>query len=331
LDGRLGVVPAETCIDHEIRGECRPRSLDRSIGELAGRQHGVVGRWQLLGLGVSGRRVDERVRCGRLLLTHRGVYAVGHRALTVEARWMAAVLACGPGAVLSHRSAGQLWGILPRSSHMPEVTRPGKSRPRRGIRARRSSLPADEVGVVNGIPVTSMPRTLLDLAGDLKPRQLQRALNEVEVRGLTDRLSVPDLLERHPGRRGAATLRSLLAANVPEAITRSELEERFLAFLDANGLPRPRFNATLPVRGRLLEVDCMWRAERLVVELDGGRAHRTRHAFESDRQRDRILLAEGWRSARVTWRQLHDEAPAVAADLRRLLAGPANRHGTSYS
>jgi very-short-patch-repair endonuclease len=232
---------------------------------------------------------------------------------------MAAVLAYGPDAVLSHCSAGQLWGLVPRASIQPEVTRPGFVRQRLGIVCHRSSLLADEVEVERGIPVRSVSRTLFDLAGALSRRQLERALNEAEARQLTSRLSLPELMRRHPRQRGAATLRELLAAKTPGGITRNDFEELFVAFLDAHTLPRPRFNATLPLRGRLLEVDCMWREQGLIVELDGGAAHRTQRAFESDRQRDRMLLVEGWRSTRITWRQLRDEPAAIAADLRDLL------------
>jgi very-short-patch-repair endonuclease len=175
--------------------------------------------------------------------------------------------------------------------------------------------------LVDGIPVTSPHRTILDLAGVLRRRELERALNEAEVRRVTDRLSLPELMERYPRRRGAATLKELLAAKNPGGATLNDFEEDFVAFLDTHGLPRPRFNATLPIRGRLLKVDCMWRAKRLIVELDGRAVHGTAQAFESDRQRDRILLTEGWRSTRVTWHQLRNEPNAIAADLRGLLCG----------
>lgn len=233
---------------------------------------------------------------------------------------MAAVLACGSSAVLSRRSAGQLWGLVPPRSALPEVTRPTSFRNRRGIVCHQAALPADEVDVVDGISVTSPHRTIFDLARGLRRRELERVLNEAEVRRVTDRLSLPELMERYPRRRGAATLKELLLAKTPGGVTVNDFEEDFVAFLDAHGLPRPRFNATLPIRGRLLEVDCMWQAERLIVELDGRAVHGTARAFESDRERDRILLAEGWRSTRVTWRQLHDSPTALAADLRRLLA-----------
>lgn len=182
-------------------------------------------------------------------------------------------------------------------------------------------MPADERTVVDEISVTSVSRTLLDLSAILNQRQLERALNEAEVLGLTDRLSLPDLLERYPRRRGSAVLRALLGEDATTAgITRSELEERFVVLIDAHGLPRPRLNADLAIRGRFIEIDCLWEAQRLVVELDGRASHGTRRAFEKDRERDRLLMAEGWRVVRVTWRQLRDDAPAVAADLRRLLA-----------
>jgi hypothetical protein len=236
---------------------------------------------------------------------------------------MAAVLACGLRAVLSHRSAGQLWGLLPRSSLVPEVTRPAKFRPRAGIRAYQSSLPADEIGRVSGIPVTSVARTQFDLAAALSRHRLERVLNEAEVQRLTDRLSLFDLIDRYPRHRGVVNLRALLEAKTPRGITRSRLEERFVGFLDTHGLPRPRLNAHLALRGRFFEVDCLWRDRKLVVELDGRGFHDTGRAFERDRERDRILLAEGWRVTRVTWRQLDVEADSVAADLAGLLRADA--------
>lgn len=144
-------------------------------------------------------------------------------------------------------------------------------------------------------------------------------MHEAEVKGLTDRLSLWDLLERYPGRRGAMNLRALLTAKAPAGITQTEIEERFVVFLDAHRLPRPLLNATLPIRGRLLKPDCMWRRQRLLAELDGREAHDTEGVFESDRWRDRVLLVEGWRSTRITWRQLRDEPTEIAADLRDLL------------
>ena len=232
---------------------------------------------------------------------------------------MAAVLACGSNSALSHRSAGELWDFLPRFSTLPEVTRTHGWRAPAGLVVHQALLRSDEIALVDGIPLTSVSRTLLDLAAVLTRRQLERALNEVEVRQLTDRLSIPDLLARYPRRHGAATLRALLASDAPRGVTDRELEERFVAFIDAHGLPRPYLNAYLHLRGRHFKVDCLWREERLVVELDGRATHGTRKAFEGDRERDRILLVEGWRVMRVTWRQLHDDALELAADLREVL------------
>jgi len=298
--------------------------VDRLIGELARRQHGVVGRAQLLAFAGRGA-IDGRIARGALHPVHRGVYAVGHSRLSLEGRWMAAVLASGGRATLSHRSAGQLWGLLERSTRVPEVVTPGRWRIVQGIAGRRAILREDEIAAVDGIPVTSVSRTLFDLAAVLSKRQMERALNEAEVLRLTDSLSLPDLIARYPRRRGAANLRSLLAASSLSGITRSDLEERFVAFLDAHDLPRPRLNTHLALRGRFCEVDCLWQSRRLVVELDGRAFHDTGRAFEADRERDRILLAEGWRVTRVTWRQLDLEPGAVAADLRDLLRFEAGR------
>jgi hypothetical protein len=294
--------------------------VDANVAALAGRQHGVVARWQVRQLGMGPDMVKGRIHRGGLNVVHRGVYAVGHASLPVEGRWMAAVLAFGPEAALSHRSAGQLWGLLPRSRIAPEVTRPRHAAGRPRLVVHQSALPRDEVRHVDGIPVTSVPRTIFDLAATRPDREVERAWNEMEVRGLTDPLSVPDLLERYPGRPGAKLLKRL--AGGKEAllgITRSELEEAFLALLDRYGLPRPRMNAHLSVRGRFFEVDALWEVQRVAIELDGAAVHGTERAFQKDRERDRILLAEGWRTARITWAQIRDSPNEVASDLRLIL------------
>lgn len=292
---------------------------DFVIGELAEKQHGLVARWQLLERGIARGAIEARVNRGLLLGVHRGVYAVGCHPTSAHGRWMAAVLACGPDAVLSRRSAGQLWGIVPRASHRPEVTRRSSCRGFEGISLHRGTVLGDERGEVLGIPLTSVARTQFDLAAVLPRRGLERAMHEAEVRGLTDRLSLWDLLERYPRSRGAVNLRALLTGKAPVGITQTELEERFVEFLDAYGLPRPRLNATLPVRGRLLKPDCLWPKQRLLAELDSREAHGTDKAFESDRWRDRVLLVAGWRSTRITWRQLRGEPNEIATDLRDLL------------
>jgi very-short-patch-repair endonuclease len=331
--GNLVGVSDESCIHPLYDGERRTReqieagregegpAVDWLIADLAGRQHGVVGRGQLLELGLTRDEVDGRLAGARLHLVHRGVYAVGHTRVSRQGRWLAAVLACGPGAVLSHASAGALWGLTPPRSAAAEVSRPRAFRPRPGIRAHQVSLRVDERALRDGIPVTSLSRTLLDLAAVLDRDRLEKAINEAEVRRLTDVVSIPALLRRHPRRRGAGLLRSVSAgAERAGGVTKRELEGRFSKFVDAMALPRPRFNADLAVGGRFFEVDCLWEKEGLVVELDGHATHGTRRAFERDRERDRILLLEGWRVTRVTWRALHERPAGLASELRALLA-----------
>jgi very-short-patch-repair endonuclease len=233
---------------------------------------------------------------------------------------MAAVLAGGPGAVLSHRAAGCLWEFLVPGLGRVEVTVPRGRRARRpGIVCHEADLAADEIDELDGIPVTSVFRTLFDLAGDLELRQFERAWQETAVKRLTDRVPLAVLLDRHPGKRGAAALRRLHLSTKPIPVTVNNFEERFLGLLDRHELPRPRFNPTLHLRGRFFKPDCLWVPQRLIAELDGGEVHNTDHAFQSDRRRDRILIAEGYRTTRITWEQLRDEPDEVAADLREAL------------
>lgn len=235
---------------------------------------------------------------------------------------MGAVLAC-PGAVLSHRSAAALWGMRSPGSHAIEVTMPAKGRSQKRIQRHSAALPADEVTVREGIPVTTVPRTIFDLAAVSSVDLVENALRESEYRRLYDRLSLRDLLARYPGRRGARAVQECLRrrAELPTGRTRSPLEERFLPFLARYGLPRPRLNAWIQVGGRSFQVDCLWPRPRVVVELDSFQGHGVRPVFESDRVRDRLLLVAGYRSPRITWRQLDDEPEAIAADLRVMLAG----------
>jgi predicted transcriptional regulator of viral defense system len=311
----------ETAHKQVMGAYVRVSPLDAAIAALAQRQHGVVARAQLVGLGLGRGAIGHRLECGRLHPLHRGVYAVGYRALSREARWIAAVLASGPGAVLSHRSAAALWGLRVATGVRADVTVPRKLESRTGIAPHHAVLAPDEVTVVRGIPVTTSARTLLDLAGAVAPRHLERAINDAEVLRLADALSLDELVRRHPRRRGVAALRRILAdGRVGATVTRSELEDRFLPFLDRERIPRPEVNAPLRLGGSWIEADCMWRAQRLVVELDGYATHATRAAFDHDRARDRALQAAGWRVVRVTWRHLADKPATLAAQLRALLA-----------
>lgn len=304
-------------LDHNIGGKLHDLGPDAVIGALGERQHGVVARRQLLDAGIGRRAVDHRLACGRLRAVHRGVYAVGHRVLSRDGRWTAALLAVGPDAVLSHRSAAALWRIRP--STRLDVTVP-RALPRRpGVQLHRSARFADEVAVVRGMAVTTPTRTLLDLAAAVSRQELEKALNEAEVLRLTDEVPLGALVDRHPTLPGTSALRAILADHARgTTITRSELEDRFLAFVEAAGLPRPRVNA-LTLDDQTLEVDCLWRDQSLIAELDGRATHGTRHAFERDRARDRMLQARGWRVVRITWRALHDRPHALSAELARLL------------
>ncbi len=234
---------------------------------------------------------------------------------------MAAVLSGGDAAVLSHRAAGAHHGIL-RWRGVIEVTVPKARRSNDRVLCHRSALPADEVVVLEDIPVTTVARTLLDLAAVLDRRRLELALNEAEAPRHAGPLSVPDLIARHPRRHGVATLRSILDQNrVGLTITRSELEERFLRFIRRSGLPEPELNAAIHLGDRFVEADCLWRRERLIVELDGAEVHGRALSRRLDPGRDRRLTLAGYRVIHVNWHQLHDtsERAALARDLRTAL------------
>ena len=241
---------------------------------------------------------------------------------------MAAVLAAGRRAVLSHRSAAALRAIRRGRDGNVDITMPSSRKPRPGITWHVTKLPADEITSLAAIRVTTVPRTLLDLAVILDRRGLERAMNEAEVQRHADPLSLPALLDRYPRRRGTAAIRAILqAGGVGATLTRSELEERFLRFLARWGFPRPEMNLSVAMRGGFVEADCVWRRSRLIAELDGRAVHGTAMAFERDRARDRALNAAGWRVVRITWRQLRGEPRELAEDLAALL-GEGERRRT---
>jgi very-short-patch-repair endonuclease len=294
--------------------------VDDRIAELAKAQHGVVARRQLFALGMSKEAIEVRLRSGRLHLLHPGVYAVGHRALSREAHWIAAVLFCGPGAVLSHRSAAALWRIRPPSGRAIEVTTRSKSRSRPGMQRRFAVLPSDEVTEHDGIPVTTVPRTIFDLAAVESADAVEHALRQSEFLRLHDRLSLPHLLDRYPRRHGSKAVGQCLARRrEAPGNARSWLEERFLPFLREHRLAIPHLNAWIEVGGRSFQVDCLWAQAKVVVELDGFAAPGTRIAFREDRARDRKLRVAGYGVTRIAPEQLDDEPEALAADLRAIL------------
>ncbi len=235
---------------------------------------------------------------------------------------MAAVLASGPGAVLSHRSAAALWGLRGYTAERHHVTCHRKSRPAASIKRHLSRLlPADEVAVRDGIPVTSVPRTIFDCAAGGDVDLVESLIRQAEYEERYDRLSIPHLLQRYPRRRGCRAVRLALArfGESPSGAAASPLEERFLRFLRAYGLPIPRLNEWIVVGGRRYKVDCRWPGTKEIVELDGFSAHGTRSAFRADRERDRRLRVAGYGLTRISWAQLEDEQAAIAADLRALL------------
>jgi very-short-patch-repair endonuclease len=284
----------------------RPQSAALSIAALADAQYGVIARAQLIDAGLTDAGVARRVRDGRLRRLHRGVYAVGHRALTAEGRWLAAVLAGGPGAVLSHATAAAAWDLRRAGGtfiHVTVPTRGGRER-RAGLRLHRSNtLGATDVTVHRGIPITTPARTIIDLAGTLKGRALEHLVDLADQRGLVD---FTDLRAAN-----SASLQAVLR-NYRPAPTRSELEERFLQLCDDYGIERPETN------GRIegIEVDFVWRERRLIVEVDGYRYHRTPSAFERDRERDVRLITADWTVLRFTWHQIVQRAAWVAAAIR---------------
>jgi very-short-patch-repair endonuclease len=246
------------------------------------------------------------------------VYAVGHRVLTSHGRWLAGVLAVGPGALLSHRSAAALWelGVGAGTRVDVTVTAPAR-RSRQGVAVHETrELQDRDRARRNGIPVTSVARTLLDLAEVIPKRRLERAVEEAERLRLFDLRAIDDVCERGTGRRGLGALRAAVEAQRPSAsFTRSELERILIDLCHENDLPRPRGNHW--VCG--FEVDAVWPEQRLVVEVDGYEFHRTRAAFERDRARDAALQVAGFRVLRFTRRGLEREREAVAPTLRGLL------------
>lgn len=291
------------------------------MAQLAGRQHGVVSRPQLERLGMKQSAIDRRLRAGRLHLVHAGVFAVGHPIVSRKGRWMAAALAMGEGAVLSHRSAAALWGLRGYTGPV-HVTLPSKSRHVPRIRRHSSrTLPSDEITIEEGIPVTTVPRTIFDCAGGGDVDLVENLMRQAEHDERYDPLSLPRLLERYPRRRGCRTVKRALKRieESPGGVTASALEEKFLPFLRAYDLPIPRLNEWIELGGKRYKVDCRWPGTREIVELDSWRSHGTRSAFRDDRERDRRLRVAGYGLTRITWAQLEDEPAAVAADLRSLI------------
>jgi very-short-patch-repair endonuclease len=295
--------------------EQQSRTVDEVLGRIAGSAHGVVTRAELLRAGITPEQIRQRLRKGALLREYRGVYRVGHRAPSLEAHYLAAVQACGEGALLSGRAAARLWGLVKVTTPpTPEVITPTQRRVN-GIathRARRIA-PTDATRL-RGIPVTTVARTLVDLARVMLVDDLARACHEAQVRHRTTPVEVETVLARLPSSPGAGKLRRILHGDV--RLTLSRLEARFLVRLREAGVALPETNRR--VGGWW--VDCRWPERRLTVELDGYRYHHSRHAWEQDRRREREARARGDEFRRYTYGDVFDDPRFMLAELRALLS-----------
>jgi hypothetical protein len=292
------------------------RSPWRLVVALAERQWGVVALAQLAELGIPPATVRSWVRRGRLIPLHRGVCAVGHAQLRAEGHWLAAVLACGPGAALSHASAAAHLDLRSSSARVVHVSVPVCRRGHRGVVVHRPRSLDGDVRIHDGILTTTPTRTLIDLAEVLPLRALERTAARAEARGLLDH-------DRLATARSRA-IRAIFGSPRGPQHTRSEDEARFLAAVRAAGLPEPEMNAWLTHGGgEEWQADALWRRGRLIVEIDDD-SHRTRHAFEVDRAKDAARQADGYATLRFTRRRVREDLPAVVGQVATVLAARAS-------
>jgi very-short-patch-repair endonuclease len=287
------------------------------VAELAQRQHGVVARWQLVGRGLERGWIEQQLQVGWFHRVFRGVYAVGHPAIGRNGRAMAAVLAYGPDAYLSHRWAARHLGLLDHAPSLIDVVVMGNHRPQRGIRIHRvKQLNEREHTIHNAIPITTVPRTLLDLAAIATKQQLRHAANEAARNDWLDKRAIDQLIDRHRGRKGMTAFRAVIDAVHPQTSrTRSDLEAAFLNLCRRHRLPEPIMNTE--VEGFL--VDAHFPGTQLIVELDFWDYHRTRMEFARDRMRDAALSAQGYEVCRAPDEWLDRDPAGLAETLRRLL------------
>jgi very-short-patch-repair endonuclease len=295
---------------HDMRASGAQTTTDHAIAAVAAKQYGVVTRAQLSAAGLDRGAIARRLAAGRLHRLHDGVYAVGHRAPRREANWLGAVLACGPGAVLSHRSAAALWGLHDAEGPRPDVTVATRNgRRRAAIAVHRAQLARPDRRRRSGIPVTSPARTLADLARHVDQPDLVRAVREAEFLRRFDLGAVQELLDRRPCR----ALRTLVE---DLALTQSGLEDRLLDICDHHGISRPLTQQ--PLLGR--RIDFVWPAERVVVETDGWQGHGTRSAFQADRAISNRLQLGGYTILRFTHTDVARRPSQVARQIRVALA-----------
>lgn len=290
---------------------------------LAARQHGTVARRQLVAIGITPSMIKARVKAGHLISLHRGIYAVGHRQLRPQGHWLAAVLAVGPGAVLSHREAAALHGLRPSNRSRVDVSTASRGHAGQpGIEIHHTAtLEAQDITTVEGIPVTTIARTLVDLAYVVPKDHLAKALREADHLRVTDLKAIRAALKqtRHRPGPGHAALTAVLDEHRRRGtqLTRSVLEDRFLQLADRHGLPRPRANFHIGSH----EVDVCWPAHRLAVEVDGWARHKDRHAFQRDRTKSNDLTRAGWRVLRFTHDDVVRRPVETAATINAFLGG----------
>jgi predicted transcriptional regulator of viral defense system len=334
--GTLASMPKGGRESAKYRGFLDQAWVEAALVALAAAQHGVISLSQLLELGLSARAVQSRAATGRLHRIHHGVYSLVPRELLKrEGLYMAAVLACGDGAVLSHRSAARLHELRNYGYTRIEVTVPKRSaRTHAGVAVHRSTTLTDaDLTVVENIPVTTVARTLFDLGEVVTQRQLERALDQAEIAETLDLHAINDQLARNPTRKGAKKVRRVLAEHyIGQTPTWSENEELLLSITRPLGIPDPDTNQfiVLDDGGPAIRVDFVWRKQRIIVEADSRKWHLSRQRFESDRERDQRLTAAGWTVIRTTWRQMKYRPHQLRPILIKLLApaspdGPATR------
>lgn len=309
-------------------------SLDAAVASLGTRQHAVFDLGQLRDLGLTASAIHKRATDGRLHHIHRAVYGLVPKALlTRNGLYMAAVLACGPGAMLSHRSAAALHGLREAGGTKIDVTVPrrGGRRSHEGMALHCSkTLTATDTTMVENIPCTTVARTLFDLAEVIPRRQVERAFDQAEVCEVFDLRAIQDQVARNPTRLACTVVRAILEEHyVGSTLTESELEEAMLALSRATDLPDPEVAVWLDLGDGepAIKADFLWRAERLIVETDGRKYHGTRQAFERNRRRDQRLVVAGWRPIRTTERQLRLRPAELQATVAALVDRRAPRSG----
>lgn len=309
---------AENQVPAEMPPKTGSHRSDAAIRARASHRHGIVTLGDLREIGLSERAVRDRAAGGRLRRLHRGVYATDSP--TAESRWMAAVLAVGPDAVLSHRSAAALWDLAPDRRTVDVSIPAGRTRHRPGIRIHTATLADSDVTERLGIRCSALPRTLMDIAAVVDREALGRAIDRAEQLRVFDLAAVEALIRRSRGSRGVGALRAVLDGYAVPAVTRSEVERRMLAAVRRAGLAEPRVNAWIPLAGGGgYEADFLWTEAGLVVEVDGRAHHATRRAFEHDRRRDRRLALAGFETRRYAAAEVLREPARVADEVRAFL------------